>query len=509
MKIKQNKLIGIVLVILTFQGLSLYGQGIRASLFDEVDKSLVTAKTAQADVLSPRTFKEALDEYNTAQKEYEAGAELSGIREKIAEATEKFQEATENTKVSAVMFSSVLSARKDAINAEAQQFVKEMWVDAEAEMKEAAEQLEKGDADDAKEKANDATALYRKAELESIKANYLTNAKKLLQKADDNKVDKVAPKTIAEAKGLVKGAEKELLENRYDTDDARHLAKEAEYKALLAMHIAKEEKSLDERGFETEDYLLMNYNTLEKIGEALDMSLKFNAGVDMPVSKITQRIAHDQLRMANLESSIYNEKATNRNLKALLGEQQKIIQTMEGKLSDEALKGQKRQQALQSRIDRMAEVNSKFEKVQQLFDQEEALVFRQKNDVIIRMIGVNFDVGKSQIKQEDYALLTKVQEAMNLFTNASISIEGHTDSQGGDDANLKLSKERADAVLTYLNANTTIDKERSSTSGFGESKPIANNETSAGRKLNRHIDVVIKPELPELLMRLPATNLGE
>lgn len=509
MKTKQNKLLGIVLVILTFQGLNLYGQGVRASLFDEVDKSMAMAKSAQAEVLSPRTFNKAMNEYNAAQKDYDAGEELSEIREKIANATDKFQEATENTEVSTVMFSSVLSARKDAINAEAQQFVKEMWVNAEDEMKEAAAQLEKGDADDAEERATEATTLYRKAELESIKANYLTSAKKLLQKADDNKVDKVAPKTMAEAKGLVKRAEKELLDNRYDTDDARHLAKEAEYKALLAMHIAEEEKSLDERDFQTEDYLLMSYQTLTRIGETLDMNPKFDQGADTLVSKITNRIVKDQLRMANLESSIYSERITNGNLKALLGEQQKIIQAMQGKLSDEALKGQKRQQALQSRIDKMAEVSSKFEQVQQIFDQEEALVFRQRNDVIIRMIGVNFDVGKSQIKQEDYALLTKVQEAMNLFEDASISIEGHTDSQGGDDANLKLSKERADAVLTYLNANTAIDKERSSTLGFGESKPIANNETAAGRKLNRHIDVVIKPKLPELLMRLPATNLGE
>jgi outer membrane protein OmpA-like peptidoglycan-associated protein len=114
------------------------------------------------------------------------------------------------------------------------------------------------------------------------------------------------------------------------------------------------------------------------------------------------------------------------------------------------------------------------------------------------MIGVNFDVGKSQIKQEDYALLTKLQNATNLFSDASIVIEGHTDSQGGDDLNLKLSQERADAVLSYLNANTTIDRGRFSTIGFGESRPVANNETMAGRTLNRRIDVVIKPNFQEI-----------
>lgn len=228
-----KKTIGTLCVLMAFQGFGLYGQELRSSLFDEVNQSMKIAKHAQADVLSPRTFGEAMDEYNAAKKEYNDEGELSEIKNKIVKANGKFKEATENTKVSAVMFSSVLSARRDAISAEAGRFVKEMWVDAEEEMKDAAKELEKGDADDAKEKAAKATNLYRKAELESIKANYLTNAKKLLEKADNNKVDKVAPKTIAESKGLVSKAEKELLENRYDTDDARRMAKEAEYKALL------------------------------------------------------------------------------------------------------------------------------------------------------------------------------------------------------------------------------------------------------------------------------------
>jgi hypothetical protein len=198
MKNIQVKFIGTLLVLTMVQG-NLHCQGLQASLFNEVNQSMSIAKHAQADVLSPRAFGEAMDEYNAAKKKYDEEGDLSDIKEEIAKANIKFLEATENTKVSAVMFSSALSARGDAISAEAEQFEKEMWMSAEKEMKEAAETLEKGDANNAKEKASEATDLYRKAELESIKANYLTNAKKLLQNADDNKVYKVAPKTIAEA----------------------------------------------------------------------------------------------------------------------------------------------------------------------------------------------------------------------------------------------------------------------------------------------------------------------
>ncbi len=486
------KLIGALFVLMLAQS-SLYSQGLEASLFDEVNQSMRMAKHSQADVLSPRAFGEAMDEYNGAQDEFSENGELSDIRKKIEKANIKFQKATENTKVSAVMFSSALSARSDALSAEADQFVKDMWLGAETELKKAAEELEKGDSNDAKEKATEATSLYRKAELESIKANYLTNAKELLQKADDDKVSKVAPKTLLEAQNLVSQAEKELLENRYDTDDARYLAKKAEYKALLAMHIAREEKILDDKDFETEDYLLMSYEPLSRIGESLNIDMKFDHGIDSPVSQIIEKITNEQQRIVNLESTVYSQRMTNENLQAMLDEQQTSLEAMEVTLSDEAL-------ALQNMIDRMEIINSKFEQIQQIFNEEEAQVFRQKNDVIIRMIGVNFEVGEAQIQREDYALLTKVQEAMDLFQEASIVIEGHTDSQGGDELNLKLSQERADAVLEYLNANTSVDKTRFSTKGFGESRPVANNETLAGRKSNRRIDIVVKPNFQEVLL---------
>jgi OmpA-OmpF porin, OOP family len=501
MKHKLLKAAGVVVAMLSMHATT-YGQELRSSLFDGVNRTMLAARSAQADVLSPKTFEAAMEAYNEAQKRYKNEGEISDIKEDIAKANAKFSQAIENTKVGSVLFSQALAARNDATNAEAGQFSKSDWKAAEEEMKNAAEELEKGDSNDAKEKAKTATALYRKAELESIKANYLSNAKKLVEQADKNKVYKVAPKTLEESKALIAKAEKELAENRYDTDGARYLSKEAEYKALLAMHIAKQEEILDDKDFEAEDYLLMMYEPIAKIGEALDLNLRFDKGVEGPLAEIMSSIKGDDNLIATLEAKLYNYKLHNDNLTALLNEQRNIQEIMKGQLSDEALVAQKRQQALQARIDRAAEIDAKFDKIQRIFTAEEALVFRQKDDVIIRMIGVNFDISKSEIKQDDYALLTKLQQAVNTFENATIVIEGHTDSQGGDDLNLELSQARADAVLSYLNANTTIDKSRFSTKGFGESKPVANNETAAGRTVNRRIDIVIKPTMMDTLVGL-------
>jgi outer membrane protein OmpA-like peptidoglycan-associated protein len=70
-------------------------------------------------------------------------------------------------------------------------------------------------------------------------------------------------------------------------------------------------------------------------------------------------------------------------------------------------------------------------------------------------------------------------------------IEGHTDSQGADNANINLSQERADSVREYLIANLGLSQGRVQSVGYGKVSPIASNETPAGRAQNRRIDVVI------------------
>ena len=475
-------------------------------MFDDVNKVMLSATTAQADVLSPKTYYQGMEAYKEAMDDYREDGELSEIKKNINIAHTRFSESIENSKVSAVMFSGALSARNDAINAEAAQFSKRMWMEAEEEMKQAAGELEKGDADDAKKKATTASGLYRKAELESIKANYLTRAKELLEKADDEKAYKAAPKTFNEAKLLINNAEKALAENRYDTDEARHLAKEAEYKASLAMHIAKQKNALDDLDYETEDYLLMMYKPISAIGENMGVDMRFDHGVDAPVAQIIAGINKNEARIVNLEGDLYEYTAKNKTLSEMLSEQRKILETMEGQQSQDARDAMKRQQDLQARIDRAEDIDAKFDQIQRIFNQDEAQVFRQKDDVIIRLIGVSFDVGKAQIKQEDYAVLAKLEKAVGIFKDATITIEGHTDSQGSDDANLNLSLERADAVLSYMKANINIDSDRFSTKGFGESKPLANNETVSGRTQNRRIDIVIKPMIMNPLVGFLESN---
>ena len=121
------------------------------------------------------------------------------------------------------------------------------------------------------------------------------------------------------------------------------------------------------------------------------------------------------------------------------------------------------------------------------------MVLRQGDTVIIRMIGLNFDSGTARLKPEHTEILSLLEAAIGEFPESRVVVEGHTDAFGSDSENLNLSQARADSVVRHLLGNVPISPINLNAMGYGESRPVANNETEEGRKRNRRIDVVIKP----------------
>lgn len=104
--------------------------------------------------------------------------------------------------------------------------------------------------------------------------------------------------------------------------------------------------------------------------------------------------------------------------------------------------------------------------------------------------GILFDSGSDKIKAESYKTLADIGGLLTENPALRISIEGHTDSDGADAANLTLSQKRADAVKTYLVDTYKIDAARLETKGLGESKPIDTNNTAEGKANNRRVELV-------------------
>lgn len=101
-----------------------------------------------------------------------------------------------------------------------------------------------------------------------------------------------------------------------------------------------------------------------------------------------------------------------------------------------------------------------------------------------------FDFDKATLRQESYAELNRLLEFMNDNPGIKIRIEGHTDAIGSDEYNQGLSQRRADAVARFLRVNGISD-DRLVVEGFGESQPVATNETDEGRQKNRRVEFEI------------------
>ena len=104
--------------------------------------------------------------------------------------------------------------------------------------------------------------------------------------------------------------------------------------------------------------------------------------------------------------------------------------------------------------------------------------------------GLLFDFGKSTLTPKTKENLNEMAKIMNDYPETDITVDGHTDSVGSDSFNQKLSEERAASVANYLAAQG-ISRSRITQHGYGEEKPVASNDTDAGRAQNRRVEVAI------------------
>jgi len=205
---------------------------------------------------------------------------------------------------------------------------------------------------------------------------------------------------------------------------------------------------------------------MTEIGEKFDEKLRYDSGFKESLNTIVTRISQMQ------------------------DENQRLI--TENETLQEELQLYKEQATTSTaELEIKQQLEAKIDKIKAMYSLSEAKVIYDGDNLIIRLIGLNFQSGKSIIMPEYFALLRKVKESIVEFPESHILLEGHTDSRGNPSTNKRLSEERAKAIREYIVANMEIDRAQISAIGYGDTKPVASNKTSEGRELNRRIDVVI------------------
>ena len=457
---------------------------LRKTFFKEADAAKAAADAADAQLLAPRSYARGMDEYKDAELALDRGRNIETVRSNASEAARYFKTATEAAQLAGTALAQVMKSRQDAANARAPELSTDIWEEAQRKFGDAIRMLERGDLKGAKRRDIEATSLYRDAELVAIKAQYLSETRDLLAQADRARVGRYAPITLGKAKELLAEAERELNENRYDTDRPRSLAKQANYEAKHAIYLSEVVRQVRDRDLTAEELVLQWEKSMRDVAGAADVVPDMEDG---PERLAAELVAHIET-LTNDNQALGQENDENAMRLAEMGEEMAAL--------DERLGGATAERAaLVQRLEQQARVKEQFAQVEKMFGAAEARVFREGDNIILRLNGLTFDSGKSQIKPESFDLLAKVEKAIDVFPRSELIIEGHTDSFGGDDLNQKLSQERAESVQQYMINAMRIPQYRLIATGYGETRPVASNETESGRARNRRIDIVIRPNI--------------
>jgi OOP family OmpA-OmpF porin len=525
----------------------------KETVFEAAKSALDAAESAQAGFFAPKTYAKAIKRYRDAEEAYRNAQNADAVRAELVQAVELFQQATKISEVAQAKLASALKARADAQKVKTALHAADQWERAERALSKAIGDLERDAADAAKTHAAEAEQLYRDAELITIKNTLLGETRLALTHAEDAKVGKYAPKALQKAKDLLAQAEKALEKNRYDADLPRSLVQQAGYEVKHATYLANTVKRAKDDRLSAEDLILAGETPLQRVAAAADINATFDSGygatTNQLIAYIKQQQQHaERLQQDNqdldgsvkrlqrelkavsdegaalakrLQAQTERRKALEKQVAALqqnlggaseervalsgeLDMQNRLRQNLELEVTslkqeiqllDQALNNASQERLqLAKRLGAQTQIRERVLQAETLFSQQEARVFRHDNDVVIRVIGLGFPAGSSAIGPTSFPLLAKLGRAIQLFPESKLIIEGHTDSYGGDATNLTLSQKRAEAVKDYLVANLHINAARIQAVGYGETRPVANNETEEGRAKNRRIDVIVQPK---------------
>ena len=123
---------------------------------------------------------------------------------------------------------------------------------------------------------------------------------------------------------------------------------------------------------------------------------------------------------------------------------------------------------------------------------------RKENTLVISLPGgLLFDVNSTELKPGSQGKLREVAGVLQKYPHSDLEVAGHTDSQGEAEYNQRLSEKRAEAVKNFLAAEG-IDSPRIKARGYGETMPVASNDTTEGRQMNRRVELKILPREEEI-----------
>ncbi len=415
-----------------------------------LNSDLTTAITNQVDVLAPRNFQEAKKSLRSAKQSLDQQKEARKTLHEVAEGRAYLNLANQFSQAARANIDDVVIARQSAIQAGAIGFFADDMEKTDRNLMDVTSKIEKNHLKDAIQHRTELQSSYLELELKSIKETNLAHSRDIITQAIKEGAKDHAPRSLAVAQKSMQDTDAYINANRHNTEQLQIRSKENNLKAEHLLKITRSAK-------------------LNKKTTAEDSALNLESEQNKVASKEAELSnTQDQLDMKRTQLSDKQDEAS-----ALSAENKNLA-------SDQAF-------------------NRSFEEARSEFSSSEAEVYKQGNNLMIRLRGLEFPSSKAMLKGSDFPLLAKVQKVIKDFGNSSVIVEGHTDSIGGKQANEKLSSDRAEAVKRYFISNAGSETLDIKSIGYGYQKPLATNKTANGRAQNRRVDVIIQTRTPAKL----------
>ncbi len=460
----------------------------------EADVLLKNSAAENLALYSPEQMKQAQQVFDEAIKQAKSGK--PSANESGKEVVLRVKAAQKQAIEAKYVFEDVLKARERAKVSSANSIIPDAFNDAETKLAKMLSWLEVGEDEKAKRDINALKDQYLALELKALKSNMLSFAEQAITRAKKDDVNKVAPRTISQAIDEYQLALATLEADRTDTTKANVHSNRAIWLVKRANGIVDINTFFENAKFDEEQKILWYQEQLANVMSPLVSDIAFDQPNKEVIASLrgslTKVLEEGQSLNANVVSTQAQLSQLKESSQAQLNQLKQSSLSRESKMardSEEALLSARLELEKQQKEKR--EDDERFASVQSLFTEDEANVYRQINNVLIRAQGFSFKPGSSEIDSTNFVILNKIIAAIKRFPDAKIVVSGHTDTTGSADLNLELSAARAQTVTNFITQVGLIATDRVSFKGFGKEKPVASNETVEGRAQNRRVEILI------------------
>ncbi len=425
----------------------------------EVTELKIQAESEQSDLLSFKEHTKGSVHLTKAQQGLLASYQKDYILENAAIAKAQFQEAFKNTQARTPNATRILQARKSALDAglKNSEALETALADIDDDLRDETDNF--SEVLDPKE-FSEFQKEYLSLEIKAVQFRKLDAVRKAIEKATNQDADDLASNTLITAMLDVSEAENTIAQSPRDPEIHESSVTKAVASSVLLSDVM--------------DVILNAKGTPEDIALKIVYQNRELETLSKNVGSLEENLKTTQSSLTETEGTLKKQSEELESTKSNLMETEGALILQKGELEISST-----QVRFQKAMD---------EAVRQ-FSEDEAAVYQQGSKLIFRLKKINFASGNSTIPAASKPLLSKVNDIIKTVGVEIVAVQGHTDSIGADDLNKNLSTKRAISVANYL--ASLAGGYKIGYIGYGESKPIASNETTEGRAINRRVDLVV------------------